>query len=68
MPPILFALIILEIGSWFVSYFTLPTVARMTDMYHHAQLFSFSVEMGLINYFPGLAWNHNPPDLHLLSS
>jgi hypothetical protein len=39
----LFALIILEIGSgwpglWF-SYFKLPTIARMTGMYHNVQLF-----------------------------
>jgi hypothetical protein len=27
----------------------------------------FLIEMGLTDFLPGLALNHNPPDLYLLS-
>jgi hypothetical protein len=50
-PPVLFALVILELGPCFlprwawtvVLYFTLPAVTGIIVMHHYAQL--FSVEM-----------------------
>jgi hypothetical protein len=39
----------------------------MTGTHHHTQL--FSVEMGSQELiFARLAWNHNPPDLRLLTT
>jgi hypothetical protein len=38
----------------------------MTGMYHHTPLISWD---GIsLTFFPRLAWNHNPPNLYLLSS
>jgi hypothetical protein len=42
-------------------------IATMTGVHHHTQL--FIVEMGVsLTFLPGLALNHHPPDLRLLSS
>jgi hypothetical protein len=58
-PSVLFALVVLEIGSWFLprpsSYFKLPTIARMTGIYHHIQL--FPLRWCLKSVLSGLAWN-----------
>jgi hypothetical protein len=75
MPPVLFALVILEIVPPWPGpqsyYFMLPKGAGMTDVYH-AQIFSFEKEeKGLAIFFfflPGLAWNQDPPDHSLPSS
>jgi hypothetical protein len=69
MPPVLFALVILETGSPFlpepvwtmILLFLLPTVGGMTG----ACLLLFPLRWGLLKYFHGLAWDHNPPDLSL---
>jgi hypothetical protein len=37
----------------------------MTGMYYHAQPLA---EMSLANFLPGLMWNRDVSDLHLLSS
>jgi hypothetical protein len=44
IPPTLFALLLLEIGSCFMPYFTLSTISEMTGEYHHTQLFSVQME------------------------
>jgi hypothetical protein len=58
MPPVLFALVILEIGSCFIakldpwsSYFNLHTMAGMTGRYYSTQM--LSIEMGSpVNLLP----------------
>jgi hypothetical protein len=77
MPLALFAWVIFEVGSHFFFllrlnslqsfYITLPTVAGMTGMHRHAQLFlhwdgSYTI------FLSGLDLNHDPPDLSLPSS
>jgi hypothetical protein len=47
-----------------ILLFTLLALAGMTGAHHHAQF--FSVEMGY--FLPGLAWNHDFPNLSLLCS
>jgi hypothetical protein len=64
-------LIIFEIGSCFFAWagldgdtlFTLPTVARMTDMHHYAQLFfllrlCFTIFFTLAGLELGFSWSH----------
>jgi hypothetical protein len=73
MPPALFSMFILEIGSCFLpsqpepqsSYFMLPAIAGMTGVSLHTQL--FSVKMGTLEFLflPWLAWNCDAPDLSL---
>jgi hypothetical protein len=41
-------------------------VAGMTGTSHHTQL--FSLRWGFTNFLSLLVWNHDPPNLHLLSS
>jgi hypothetical protein len=40
----------------------------MTGMGHHAQLFKNWLRWGLMDFLPGLALNHDPPDLNLQSN
>jgi hypothetical protein len=54
MPPALFALGILEIGS---SHFMFLTIAGMSGLGHHALLFYVGVSQ---MFLPSLAWNPNP--------
>jgi hypothetical protein len=71
MPSALYALgyflDMVLLNTWAGLYRSLPPyascVAGMTGMCHHTQL--LLVEM---NFLPGLASNHEPPDLCLLSS
>jgi hypothetical protein len=42
----------------------LSITAGMTDIYHHAQLFSIEREFSEI-FLPGLTWNCSPPNFGL---
>jgi hypothetical protein len=56
---------LLELARPTILLLMLPEVAVMTGAYH-TQYFLFS--RGLSNIFPGLAWNHDPPNHSLLCS
>jgi hypothetical protein len=49
-----------------ILLFILPAVAGMTGTCHGTQF--FSLRLGSQTFFPGLDWNHDLPNLHLLSS
>jgi hypothetical protein len=75
MPPVLFALVIFEVGFHFLLWTSSPPVLcmpvyrRMAGRCHHVQFFPH--EMGgrvSLTYLPGLAWNHNSLNLSLLYS
>jgi hypothetical protein len=74
IPQPIFALVIFQIGSsafclWPASDCDLPTcafhIAWVIGTYYHIWLFSW--DGGLTNFLPGLASNHNPPNLPLPS-
>jgi hypothetical protein len=58
------------IGGFFVVFAIMGFEPRAYTMNHSASPFLRRVfsRQGLVNYFPGLALNHNPPDLCFLSS
>jgi hypothetical protein len=70
-PPPLFALVIFETGSHFLPrlawttslLFMLPAITGMKV--RNSSLSFFPLKRGLTNFF---AWNHDPPDLTLLSN
>jgi hypothetical protein len=69
IPPVLCALVILEIGScflprlaWIATFLFCASWQQENDR-HPAQL--FPTEMGLANFFAWLALNHNPPSVSL---
>jgi hypothetical protein len=72
--PLFFALVIFQIGSSIFAQdwpqtailLTIPPIARTTDAKHYAQLVGWD-GVSLI-FLPRLAFNCNPPNLHLLSS
>jgi hypothetical protein len=53
-------------AAWTVNLLIMLTVAGMIGMYHHASF--YWLRWGLAKCLPGLALNHDPPDLRLLSS
>jgi hypothetical protein len=68
----IFALVIFQIGPCFHAQVSLDCdpiytscIAGITGTCHSTQSL---VEMGCCELFCGLAWNHHPPDLCLLSS
>jgi hypothetical protein len=72
MPPVLFSLVILEIGSCFLprqAWTTIPLFQAAAGMTKctppHPALF-FPIEMEVLRIFlPRLLWNPDPPDLSL---
>jgi hypothetical protein len=76
MPQVLFALVILEIGScflprpaWTMFLLFYAFCSSWNDRHAPPHLAFFPIEMGISQTFlSGLAWNHNPPNLSLLHS
>jgi hypothetical protein len=72
MPPVLFTLVIFEIGSHFLLRLTW-TMTLLSYTFHynwddrHAPPYSaIGREEGLTKFLSGLASNYSSPDLHLL--
>jgi hypothetical protein len=74
-PPVPFALVFLEIASWFLPILSWTTIILFYTSHHCwddrclPPCPAFSVELGSCEIFlPRLAWNHDPPKLSLLCS